>query len=35
VGIIHSLSENMSFSEKPLVQGLLLAVEEINIWGFE
>lgn len=33
VGILHSLSGTMAFSEKPLVDALTLAIEEINSQG--
>jgi len=33
IGIIHSLTGTMAFSEKPLVEALMLAIEEINLKG--
>lgn len=33
VGILHSLTGTMSFSEKPLVEASLLAIDEINSMG--
>ena len=33
VGILHSLTGTMAFSEKPLVEASLLAINEINVQG--
>lgn len=33
VGILHSLSGTMAFSEKPLVDALIMAIDEVNAQG--